>query len=344
MARSFLTGLRLANLTSDPAVGSEGELYYNTVTDKVRLYSNGAWIDLVAASAGSLFNVDAIAYPDYIAFDTTPELTSASVGTLSWNAGEGGLDSQISINTAITLGQEVISLAYNAEATTLNKGEVVYLFGAQGQRPSVKRASNLSDATSAKTFGMVAESIASGAEGFVMCQGIVKNIDTNSYNEGDVLWLGSSGGTVTTTKPYAPNHGVFVGVVVKKNASSGRVFVKPQNGYEMDELHDVYAQSPSDNDILSYVSASTMWVKQNLATAITEVDGTGSGIDADLLDGQHGSYYAPINSPALTGVPTAPTATSSTNTTQIATTAFANDAARSANNTNFVSQLLLGGM
>jgi len=46
VARNFLTGLRLVNLTSDPPTGSEGELYYNTVSDKVRLYSNGAWIDL----------------------------------------------------------------------------------------------------------------------------------------------------------------------------------------------------------------------------------------------------------------------------------------------------------
>ena len=26
-------------------------------------------------------------------------------------------------------------------------------------------------------------------------------------------------------------------------------------------------------------------------TAIKTVDGTGTGMDADLLDGQHGSYY-----------------------------------------------------
>ena len=51
-------------------------------------------------------------------------------------------------------------------------------------------------------------------------------------------------------------------------------------------------------------------------------DGSGSGLDADKLDGQQGSYYAPKASPALTGVPTAPTAAVGTNTTQIATTAF----------------------
>lgn len=38
------------------------------------------------------------------------------------------------------------------------------------------------------------------------------------------------------------------------------------------------------------------------------------------------NYVAPLNSPNLTGTPTAPTATSGTNTTQIATTAFVKDA------------------
>jgi hypothetical protein len=38
-----------------------------------------------------------------------------------------------------------------------------------------------------------------------------------------------------------------------------------------------------------------------ILTAIKTVDGSGSGLDADLLDGQQGSYYAPLAAPALTG-------------------------------------------
>ena len=307
MARNFLTGLRLVNLTADPATGSEGEMYYNTVSDRIRLYSNGQWADVVAASGGSLFNTDIISYPDYIAFDTTPENTSATVGTISWDDGESLLKTQISTNTAVELGQTAVALSYNAELTTLNKGEVVYLYGAQGQRPAVKRAYNTSDDTSATTFGIVAESIAAGQTGFIITKGIIQNIDTNSYNEGDILWLDSTPGQATNTKVYAPYNSVFVGVVLKKNSSAGRIFVNIQNGYEMEELHNVYAQNPSNNDILVYTSASTMWVAKNLATAITAVDGSGSNIDADLLDGQHGLYYAPINSPTFTGTSTFPT-------------------------------------
>lgn len=71
-----------------------------------------------------------------------------------------------------------------------------------------------------------------------------------------------------------------------------------------------------------------------ILTKLLTVDGTGSGLDADLLDGSSAAAFAtaaqgaladlaaPLASPALTGTPTAPTAAGGTNTTQLATTAF----------------------
>jgi len=69
---------------------------------------------------------------------------------------------------------------------------------------------------------------------------------------------------------------------------------------------------------------------QDILADILLVDGAGSGVDADLLDGQHGAYYAPLASPALSGTPTAPTAAQGTNTTQLASTAFVQKAASDA--------------
>jgi hypothetical protein len=58
-----------------------------------------------------------------------------------------------------------------------------------------------------------------------------------------------------------------------------------------------------------------------LATVKT-VDGAGSGLDADLLDGAQGSAYARLASPAFTGTPTAPTQSAGNSSTRLATTAF----------------------
>jgi hypothetical protein len=47
-----------------------------------------------------------------------------------------------------------------------------------------------------------------------------------------------------------------------------------------------------------------------------------ANLNADLLDGQQASYFAPINSPAFTGNPTATTQTPGDDSTKLATTAF----------------------
>jgi hypothetical protein len=62
------------------------------------------------------------------------------------------------------------------------------------------------------------------------------------------------------------------------------------------------------------------------ATELGYLDGVTSAIqtqiDSKLATSTASSTYAPLASPALTGVPTAPTAAANTNTTQIATTAY----------------------
>lgn len=156
---------------------------------------------------------------------------------------------------ADTLVAEVV----NAEATTLTRGTVVYLFGATGDKASVKRANNSSDATSSKTLGIVREDIAAGATGFVVTQGQIFKMTTGSYTPGDSLWLSGTDGQFTSTKPAAPNHTVFIGVVERANNGNGIIYVRAQNGFELDEIHDVQLTSPTNGDVLVYESIDGVW-------------------------------------------------------------------------------------
>lgn len=224
-------------------------------------------------------------------FDTTAS-PALSVGRIQWNQDFGTPEvGLIGGNVTANIGQHVHAFVTNDEASSLVKGDVVYLFGATGNRASVKKAYNLSDTTSSKTLGVVAETIAAGQTGFVTVFGVVSNIDLSAYSPGDVLWLSASPGKFTTIKPSAPQHLVFVGIVERANPGNGQLFVNVQNGYELEELHSVSINSITDNDILSYNGSSSLWFNQNLAVAIQEVDGAGSGIDADLLDTHEASYF-----------------------------------------------------
>jgi hypothetical protein len=156
----------------------------------------------------------------------------------------------------------------NAEAVTITKGQVVYIFGASGDRASVKLAKNTSDTFSSKTLGIVRADIAAGAAGWITTQGQVSGINLGAYTAGDILWLDSVAGSFTKTKPQAPYHAVFVGVVERANAGNGLIYVKPQNGVELDELHDVRITSLANNEIIRYNSSLGYWENKSIITTL----------------------------------------------------------------------------
>lgn len=176
-------------------------------------------------------------------------------------------DYQNTIDTSSSTSSQ--TFVRNGEATTLTIGTVVYLDAQQGDRATVKRAYNTSDATSAKTLGVVAESIPANADGLVTTLGYLEKVNTSAFTAGQTLYLGATAGTFTATKPVAPNHMVYVGVVIRANAGNGIIYVRCQNGYELDEIHDVLITSPATGNILMR-NGSNLWINTP-QTSITSV-------------------------------------------------------------------------
>lgn len=164
----------------------------------------------------------------------------------------------------------LVSYVRNVDTVTLSSGTAVYLFGGTGDHASVKRASNSSEVTSSKTVGLVGSSITVNNNGPVITRGYVDGVDTSLFNVGDALWLGTNG-AITNVKPSAPNHLVYIGVVVRANVN-GIVYVAAQNGYELEELHNVKINGLTDGQFLRYNSASTMWVNDTINLG-TDTDG-----------------------------------------------------------------------
>jgi hypothetical protein len=165
---------------------------------------------------------------------------------------------------------QLLAYVHNSEAAPITRGQVVYAFGASGDRMSVKLALANADATSAKTIGMVYDSsIAAGGEGYIIIQGVIEGINTSAFAAGATLYLsGTTPGGYVSTPTYAPTHRVYVGIVEKSNAGNGQIYVRCQNGYELDELHDVQAQSPNDNDTLYFDSTDSQWKTASIPTIL----------------------------------------------------------------------------
>lgn len=169
----------------------------------------------------------------------------------------------------------LLSYVTNDDSVTLTKGMAVYAFGGTGDRMTVKRANNTGDATSAQTVGLVlSTSIAANQKGLIMMQGLLDGLSilpTATFADGDAIYLGATDGSITNVKPYAPNHLVYLGVVTTaSNGSAGRMYVKVQNGYELDELHNVQAQSPTLKDTLWYDNtvSPAQWKTASISTIL----------------------------------------------------------------------------
>jgi hypothetical protein len=177
----------------------------------------------------------------------------------------------------------------NAESTTITKGQAVYAFGGQGDRLKVKLAYNTGDATSAQTIGVVlSTSIGANQKGLIIMQGQIDGLSlfpTSTWADGDAVYLGATPGSFSHTKPLAPNHLVYLGfVTTASNGSAGRMYVRVQNGYELDEIHDVKITSVANNDILKYNSSNGLWENSNaLSTKQDTITGAATSITSSNL-------------------------------------------------------------
>jgi hypothetical protein len=107
---------------------------------------------------------------------------------------------------------------------------------------------------------------------------------------GNTVYLSpTTAGAYTTTKPSAPDHVVILGFVQRVSATVGSFYVKVDNGYEIDELHNVSALSPSSGNLLIYDAPAGLWEAANLTDggSINITEGAGS-ITIAVSDGDKG--------------------------------------------------------
>jgi hypothetical protein len=143
MAKKFLTGLQLLNLTSDPVSGTEGELYYNTQEDVIKLYSNGSWSKLVneqniitTASAAAAAYVDAeisslttsdIEEDSNLYYTDVRALNSASTALVHGNhnnivASYNSASSQIILSASVSSGAAIANTDLSQPNANSNTG------------------------------------------------------------------------------------------------------------------------------------------------------------------------------------------------------------------------------
>lgn len=229
-----------------------------------------------------------------IEFDNTPTNIPTNAGSMVWNDTDGTLDLKLKGgNVTLQIGQEQVLRVVNKTATNINLLEANYqavrVTGAQGQRLKVDLAQATNDLLSAETIGLVTETINNNQEGFITTSGLIRGVNTTgslqseTWADGDILYLSPTvAGKVTKVKPVAPNHLVIIGYVVYAHATQGSIFVKVDNGYELDELHNVKIATPLNNNILAYTSATEIWENKTVDAILGGTPVTGGGLTGQI--------------------------------------------------------------
>lgn len=233
--------------------------------------------------------------------------------TSDYIAGDGSVQP---FPTSIEQASSLVTTVFNESGAIIPKMSVVYINGGHGDIPTITLAQANTESASSKTYGVVLADIGINQIGKVIVSGALAGVDTSQFDpipyphqiNGTSLWLSPTvPGGMTTTKPSAPDHMVFIGTIVRTHPNSGVIEVKIQNGFELQELHNVQINgSLANNDTLIYDSATQLWKNSpvgSVANKLTKGTKTIFCIDnGDFATGQAAIDAATAGSTILFGV------------------------------------------
>lgn len=139
-----------------------------------------------------------------------------------------------------------------------------------GTNMTVYKATNATEAGSSKTLGLIASSGITNDLVEVVTEGLLEGLNTSTATKGDPVWLGVDGALLfgLANKPVAPAHMVFLGIVTRVQSNNGEIFVKVQNGFEMNEIHNYLQGSVQNNEVIVYESATSLYKPKSIPTIL----------------------------------------------------------------------------
>jgi len=205
--------------------------------------------------------------------------------TSSFVAVSGALDTRLDVLESYSASQQVPTSSFsfrtaqtdvyckNSSGYQIDKGMVVRITGSVGDNPLIVTASWGSEMGSANTLGIATETIANDAFGMVITEGVLLGVDTQGMTAGQLIYLGANG-AFTTTVPTPPSHSVRLGEVLRVQQNAGSIYVRVDNGAELEELHNVIDTSTdaSYGDLL--VKSGSLWKNSKQLTGPYAITGS----------------------------------------------------------------------
>lgn len=214
---------------------------------------------------------------DSVKFNTnTPPTTQ--LGEIYWDAVDNTLAIDMGNNVTQQVGFEQY-IEVKANGSNIANGTVVWATDAvsTGNSGIIRGANRLANGTTPPRFllGVATEDIISGDNGRITTFGVVRGADLRDYGSpsetwsvGDILYPSPTilGGW-TNVEPDAPNLALPIAFILFINNGSTKsnvtMMVRVDNGYNLDEIHNVYISNVLNGDSLTYNSSLSSWINSS---------------------------------------------------------------------------------
>ena len=182
--------------------------------------------------AGDIYSIDTINDLEKIAFLLNAD-GATNVGELAWNSVDGTLEVKVDPDVTLQIGQEQHARVHNNTGATLTNGTVVYVSGSSDVHGHVTVAPYIADGSvePSKVLGIVTHNIPDDEDGYVTVFGLIRGLNTSTYQAGALLYASATvAGTFVTSPPASPGYSVPVAVVTETDATNGIIFAKAGGG------------------------------------------------------------------------------------------------------------------
>jgi hypothetical protein len=258
-----------------PASATDNALArYDSTTGKLIQNSVGILDD-----SGNLTGINSITDPDYVTFNTGYS-TALTVGQLGWDATYNNLSiGMIGGNIIQHIGED--QYLYIKASATITKGQVIMFTGSVGASGILTGAPATGITDGTYIIGVAAEAIANNDFGFVQTFGVLTNVNTSAFADGDILWYDPAvTGGLTATKPSAPNVKAQVAACNKGGSAGGGVItVRVNSGSQLGGTDsNVQFGTLASGQTIIYDATAGYWKNSTLTagTGISISNGAGS--------------------------------------------------------------------
>ncbi len=236
--------------------------------DRLSIISGGTVDGSVTINSG--LTVNTISDVDYIDFNINYSGNPQHIiGRLNWSIDDGTLEIGMGNNGEVTqqIGLEQYFLVKNQTGSQLQNGRVIRASGTLGNSGRILADYMIADGTIPYyfTIGITTQNIEDGDDGYVTNFGLVRNIDTTGslYSEtwvdGDILYVSPTiSGGLTKFEPIEPNLKIQIALVIKAS-NNGSIFVRPDLGKKLNDLHNLQTSGETNGDLISFNSTNGIW-------------------------------------------------------------------------------------